>query len=134
MIFVELCPYPSRQFHLDGETVWELAQHDLGFQLAERVRRLLVGRAQPACVLVNGLAAQEQLARIDEGRLALTERRYPSVRRPERSLRHWEGRYVDDGARVPVVAFPFLRKPRTHNSNDEADQLGAHIRELIVAG
>ena len=34
--------------------------------------------------------------------------------------------------RVPLLAFPFLGKPRTHNAHVEVDQLAAAARVLIA--
>ena len=57
MIFVELCPYPSRQFSLDGPTIEQLAVDDIGFRTAAAVRSLLIEEGEPATIVVNGVAA-----------------------------------------------------------------------------
>jgi len=129
MIFLELCPYPSRQFALDGPTVEQLAIDDVGFRTAAAIRRLLIEEAAPAAILVNGVAAVEEFGRFHGASVGLTERRYPSVNRA-RSLRHWEGVYASTHGPVPVVGFPFLRKPSTHNSYADIEHLGRRIRVL----
>ena len=133
MIFVELCPYASRQFTLNGDVLSMLAEGDLGFQLAARVRRLLIEEASPALILVNGRAALTDFEHFERDRLSLEERRYASVSRPDRILWHREGRYETARGSAPVVGFPFLRKPSNHNSYAEIDQLGLMARHLITA-
>ncbi len=133
MVFVELCPYPSRQFQLSGEALEQLAREDIGFQLAARVRRVLIDTAEPAVVLVNGAATLRSLSQLDEAHLELRHRRYPSVSRPEKELWHEEGRYTPGARSVPLVGFPFLRKPQTHNSYAEIEQLGAMARGLVTS-
>jgi hypothetical protein len=134
MIFVEVCPYPSRQFQIDDFTLMALADDDLGFELAGRVRRLLIDEASPALILVNGAAAVRDFERLESGRVALRERRYESVAHHGRELWHREGHFETARRRVPVVGFPFLRKPRTHNSYAEVDQLAAMARRLVRPG
>ena len=129
MIFVELCPYPSRQFALAGPTVEQLAVDDLGFRTAAIIRRLLMEEAAPGAVLVNGIAAVSEFERLHGGQVDLTELRYPSVN-GTRSLRHWEGVHGSTHGAVPVVGFPFLRKPSTHNSYADIEELGGRVREL----
>jgi len=129
MIFVELCPYPSRQFSLDGLTIEQLAVDDIGFRTAAAVRSLLIEEAAPATILVNGVAAVTEFERFYGARFGLTERRYLAVDQT-RSLRRWEGAYPSTHGPVPVVGFPFLRKPSTHNSYADIEHLGRRIRDL----
>lgn len=129
MIFVELCPYPSRQFALAGPAIEQLAVHNIGFRTATSVRRLLMEEAAPGAVLVNGIAAVSEFERFHRGQVELIEQRYPSVN-GARSLRHWEGVYPSTHGAVPVVGFPFLRKPSTHNSYADIEELGRRVREL----
>ncbi|MBM4410418.1 MAG: hypothetical protein FJ037_03675 [Chloroflexi bacterium] len=131
MIFVELCPYASRQFTFTGPALSTLADDDLGFQLAARVRRVLIEQASPAFILVNGRPALDDFERLERDRVSLEERRYASVRRPEHTLWHKEGRYEGAGCLVPVVGFPFLRKPSNHNWYAEIDQLASMARRLL---
>jgi len=130
MIFVELCPYASRQFTLSGDTLSTLAETDLGFRLSARVRRLLIEQASPALVLVNGRAAIDDFQRLERDHVYLEERRYTSVSRPEYSLWHREGTYNTQQGSVPVIGFPFLRRPSNHNSYAEIEQLAATARHL----
>lgn len=128
MVFIELCPYPSRRFEFDGPTVQRLADEDWGFQTAARIRRLLIEDGSPAVVMVNGVAAVTEFQRLHPD-VALERRVYPSVSRG-RDLKHWEGHYGFAGKRVSVAGFPFLRKPFTHNSYEEIEQLGVMVHEL----
>lgn len=130
MVFVELCPYASRQFEIADDVVRVLGSDDIGFRVATQVRRLLVDEAKPAVVLVNGAAAVHELEVLHEDDIDWSERRYPSVAAPERTLWHKEGHWA---GKVPVVGFPFLRKPRTHNSYAEIEQLGTMARGLVTS-
>ena len=131
MIFVELCPYSSRRFDFSAEILERLARDDIGFQMSARVRQVLVEQAEPALVLVNGAAALRSIAQLDGAHLELRRRQYASVNRPEKELWHEEGRYTTDLGSAPLIGFPFLRKPRSHNSYTEIDQLGLMARALI---
>ncbi len=132
MVFVELCPYASRRFQLEQEKLQALAQEDRGFELAARVRRLLIEEAAPALVMVNGVAALVDFERFHAAEVQTRERRYPSVSRPLRELWHVEGHYrAAGGHSVPVLGFPFLRNPQTHNSYAEIEQLGVMAHALM---
>ena len=128
MVFLELCPYVSHRFKLGSETVNELSRTDDGFQVASTLRKTLIGDANPALVLVNGIRAMEDFKRIHRKGLTWSDHSYPSIDRPSTTLWHKRGAYrTPSGAVVPVIGFPFLRKPKTHNSNNELQQLGASI-------
>lgn len=131
MVFVELCPYSSRQFQLDHIALERVATDDLGFQVARQARQILIELAQPALVLVNGTAALANFESLEGDSVTLDERQYPSVGRPVHTLWHKEGVYRSAGDPVPVVGFPFLRKPSTHNSYAEIDQLAGMARALL---
>ena len=132
MVFVELCPYASRGWPFSGEDVRRLTATDLGFRLATRVRELLIEGGRPALIAVNGRDAIGGLEHAHGSKVHLAGRRsYASVHRPERTLWHSEGYYRAGDARVPLLAFPFLGKPRTHNAYVEVDQLAAAARALI---
>ena len=136
MVFVELCPYASRRFALPAETVAELSRSDPGFRTAARVRRILIEQGQPALVLVNGTAAVRDAEVVDADRLRWLEVCYESAdgtSRRGRPKRLWHKQGVYDAPRcpVPVVGFPFLKKPATHNSNAEIEQLGQLIRAFL---
>ncbi len=132
MMFIELCPYSSRAFELPDEVLHRLVTEDRGFRIAERVRHILIGVARPAVVLVNGVPAIEAFERSHGDQLELGNRLgYPSCNRAGKTLWHREGHLNTGKLRVPVVAFPFLRKPHTHNAYSEIDQLGAMARQLI---
>jgi len=47
-------------------------------------------------------------------------------------LWHLEGIYQTSAGPIPVIGLPFLRKPRTHNSNRELDQLGEYARQFTL--
>lgn len=138
MVFVELCPYASRRFVLSPKTVAELTATDPGFRTAARVRRLLIDQGHPALVLVNGRAAVADFELVEQDRLAWDEVRYDSVDGPgprgkRKQLWHKQGLYGADieATSVPVVGFPFLKKPMSHNSNAEIEQLGERIRQFL---
>ncbi len=135
MVFVELCPYGSGQFTFGGEPLMQLAAEDPGFQVVARVRHTLIREAGPALVMVNGAAAITTIQSLERGQLTVEEHPpYESIGRPGKILRHWEGHYRSPAASVPVLGFPFLRKPQTHNSYAEIAQLGAYGRALIERG
>ena len=135
LVFLELCPYSSRTFRIGASDLARLAAEDRGFRIATDVRWTLIREARPALVALNGLPCMATLEQIEAAQLSLGEpRSYESVSRRGRALWHREGRYLPEGrrpARVPVVGFPFLRKPRTHNSYDEIRQLGRYARALV---
>ena len=133
ILFVELCPYASRSFNLSPDMISQLVRSDPGFQLAARVNRLLIEDAEPAIVLVNGSGACSTFQAEFGDRLNWDYREYnSSTMRPDRKpkrLWHYEG-FIRGTADVPVVGFPFLRTPATHNSNAEIRQLSDSIRRL----
>ena len=132
MVFVESCPYSSARFARGGAVLTRLAAEDRGFQVLTRVRRVLIQEARPALVIVNGNAAVSALRRIEGERLHLDEHpRYESASKPGKLLRHWEGYLESEGASVPVLGFPFLRRHNTHNSDAEIEQLGIYARRLV---
>lgn len=129
MVFTDLCPYASRQFALRPDQAADLVANDRGFKTMAEINRLLIEQAQPAVVLVNGKDSMRAMEAVYRGKLSWREHRYPSEDNPTKILRHLQG-VLDLGAGpVPVVGFPFLRKPQTHNANVEIEQLGRCIRE-----
>lgn len=128
-IFVELCPYPSRRFALDGPTVKELMAEDAGFRTASTIRRLLIEEGAPVVIMLNGVTVVREFGNFLDAPVSLAERRYPSPTRAG-TLRHWEGVYPSPHRPVPMVGFPFLRKPSTHNSYAEIEFLGQRIRRF----
>jgi hypothetical protein len=109
---------------------------DLGFRLAAQVRRLLLDQAKPALTLVNGRLAIEDLELVERGHLDWQEVRYESIdgaamRGRIKHLRHVQGYYAALDGPVPIVGFPFLRKPASHNSNAEMLQLSRKIRDFL---
>lgn len=133
MVFVESCPYSSRQFARGGEILARLvADEDRGLQVLERVRQALIEEAHPALVLVNGNPALSTLQVLEGVRLHLEEhRRYESISKPGKPLRHSEGRLDTAGGSVPVLAIPFVPGRKTHQSHREIEQLGAYGRALL---
>ena len=132
MIFVELSPYPSREFALSADAIRRLTSVDRGYRLATRVRETLIERGQPALVVLNGLGTIEAFAQVHSDRARFDEwRHYPSVHNASRTLRHREGRYDAGASLVPLLGMPFLRKAGTHNANTEIDQLGDMARALV---
>ena len=132
MVFVELSPYPSREFALSADDIRLLTTTDRGYRVATRVREILIREGQPALVVLNGLRTVEAFAHIHRDRAQFDEwRRYSSVHDARRTLRHREGHYDAGSSRVPLLGMPFLRKARTHNADSEIDQLGDMARALV---
>ena len=135
MVFVELCPYASRQFRLAPGIIEELSRRDPGFAIAQEFRRILIDRAHPAMVLVNGVPAMQDVELLDSGRLQWHEARYLSrggrFRGTPKQLWHKQGFYAVPERSVPAIGFPFLRKAATHNSNAELQQLAEAIHAFL---
>lgn len=136
MLFVELCPYGSQKFSLSRHTVEELVRSEPGVRIAAEVRRILIEKGQPSLILVNGTEALNDFESVESERIELGEVRYESVDAPamgkkRKCLWHKQGHYHAQGRRIPLVGFPFLRSPRTHNSNAERRQLETLIREFL---
>ena len=131
MIFVEICPYVSNRFNLDWPVIKELLETDLGFRLASEINHLLIEKGEPALVLVNGNSAIVMFRHLYANELELQEVRYDSCHPPksdgkQKRLRHYCGSLHLGEKTIPVVGFPFLQTPMTHNSDQEVALLGAH--------
>ena len=112
MVFVESCPYSSEEFTFSDADLGRLATTDRGFQIVAQVRQILIREARPALVMVNGVPAVSTLQLLEPERLKLQERsRYQSISDHAKRLRHWEGHFSIGNTSVPVLGFPFLRKP-----------------------
>ena len=138
MIFVELCPYASNRFALGWPIVVELLESDLGFRLASQVNQLFIREGEPALVMINGSSAIDMVQHVYGDMLHWREVRYCSPDPPKeggepKRLRHYCGALHLEAKSVPVVGFPFLRTPMTHNSNHEIALLGDQIRECLRA-
>jgi hypothetical protein len=136
MIFVEMCPYGSQKFSLSWQTVEELQESDPGVQLAADVNRLLVERGRPALVMVNGHRAVDMFAHLYADARTWRETRYPSCDLPQAGhepkwLRHACGSLDLGHYVVPIMGFPFLRTPATHNSNAEVALLANYVRQCV---
>ncbi len=133
MVFTELIPYASRKFELDPDRVVELVRNDRGGATMARINRLLIEYARPTLILVNGNPGIKNFAAVYSDRLRWEEVRYPSVHQPTKTLRHFQG-FVQVGSRtVPVIGFPFLRKPSTHNADIEVNQLGQLVKDFLAS-
>ena len=133
MVFVELSPYPSREFALSADDIRLLTAVDRGYRIATRVREILIHEGRPALVVLNGLRTIEAFAHVHRDRARLHGwRRYASVHNARRTLRHREGHYDAGTSSVPLLGMPFLRKAGTHNANAEIDQLGDMARSLVL--
>jgi hypothetical protein len=62
MIFIELCPYASREFSISPTVLTDLGTIDVGFKISNQVRHLLIEQAGPALILVNGESAVNDFA------------------------------------------------------------------------
>jgi len=134
IIFVELCPYASQRFAVSAESIQVLVDTDEGFKLAAQVTNLLIDEAEPAIVMVNGVAAITGFESLMRRRLTWNTCAYDSVGGASggktKRLWHYEGQLA--GVRdIPAVGFPFLRTRSTHNSNLEIQQLGTVIRRFV---
>ena len=108
-----------------------MLEEDRGFSIAKQVRQLLLNEAKPALVLVNGNAAIGQFEEASGASLTWEQVSYDSESKQTKSLWHRQGS-IDAGSRkVPIIGFPFLRTPSTHNSSVEIYQLGARIGDFI---
>jgi hypothetical protein len=138
MVFVEICPYVSKKFALGWPIVAELLRSDLGFQLAAQVNGLLVQEGKPALVMVNGSSAISMFEHLYGDDLHWLEIRHDSCDAPRegrspKRLRHYCGALRLGDRHIPVVGFPFLRTPSTHNSNAEVALLGSQVLQCIRA-
>ena len=134
MVFVELCPYASPGFTWTDELA-DIARTEEGFRTAARVRDILIQKARPGLILVNGVptldAFEASYGPDMENWRAST---YPSPSRPSRNLWHMEGWVRHQSDKIPVVGFPFLRRQGTHNSNVEVHHLGLAAQRLASSG
>jgi len=101
------------------------------------VTNLLIDEAEPAIVMVNGIAAIMGFESLMRRRLTWDTCAYDSVGGASggrtKRLWHYEGQLA--GVRdIPAVGFPFLRTRSTHNSNLEIQQLGTLIRTFVADG
>ena len=131
MIFVELCPYASRRFSLSTPVVEELVGSESGFRTAAQITAILIDEARPHLLLVNGSSALANFHALYRPRLAAWDRRAYASASSGRELWHYQGILRGSAGDLPVTGFPFLRTPRTHNSNVEIDQLGTAGGEFV---
>lgn len=136
MIFAEICPYGSNQFNLSWQVVEDLLASDLGFKLAAEVNHHLIEEGHPALVMVNGVTAINMFQHLYADSLNWREIRFDSRDPPreggkQKRLRYYCGSLALDHRPVPVVGFPFLRTPRTANSDVEVAQLGSLVLQCI---
>ena len=131
MVFVELCPYASQRFNLPSLMVEELARSETGFQTAAEITAILLKEARPHLLLVNGASALANFHALYGPHLAVWESRTYASATSGRKLWHCQGILRWLGHDLPIVGFPFLRTPRTHNSHAEIDQIGTAGREFV---
>jgi hypothetical protein len=136
MVFIELCPYASRNFSLSPAILEEFVDDDVGFQIANQVRQLLIDDARPALVLVNGESAVKDFAIFGGEKLQWGRRNYQLKTKSGglKPIWHYEGIYQTKHGPVPVVGFKFLNKQANHNGHVEIDQLSDAICELVKRG
>ena len=131
MVFVELCPYASQRFNLPSLMVEELARSETGFQTAAEITAILLKEARPHLLLVNGASALANFHTLYRTRLAEWHERAYASASSGRKLWHCQGILRGLGHDLPMIGFPFLRTPRTHNSHAEIHQLGTAGREFV---
>ena len=86
--------------------------------------------------MVNGVGSINMLAHVHADALTWERLRYPSCDLPRKGrkqkwLWHYCGSLDLGHSTVPVVGFPFLKTPRTHNSNAEVALLGDYVRHCV---
>ena len=126
----ETAPYPSRVYRLSVEQARELSVDDVGGRTAVAIALAAIRGCPPAAGLTNGLRAAEVFEAVAGG-LDWHERRYPSVSKATKTLRHWEGTVESSDGPVPVFGLPHLRTQSGHNSNAEVAQLAARVAEVV---
>lgn len=126
-VFVELCPYASQSFSAKAAGILEGALEDYGVRLSRLFRQILIDKARPSLVLVNG--RPEAFERTHRNVIEWKQQNYVSNTNPHKELWHMQGWLGSEAGSIPVAGFPFLRKPRTHNSYMEISQLA---RALVV--
>src|SRR5579859_212959 len=108
IIFVELCPYASQRFAVSAESIQDLVNTDEGFKLAAQVTNLLIEEAEPAIVMVNGVAAITGFESLMGPRLTWNTCAYDSVGGASggkaKRLWHYEGHLAGVRA-IPAVGF-----------------------------
>lgn len=136
MVFVEVCPYstpkwppkqrPGAAVRWNEKTETELFTHDPGVAICSEITRILIERAEPALVMVNGSPAVRHLERVQGGKINWHRREYESAAKPGKQLWHMEGQFASS----PLLGFPQLRRMSTHNAAAEVAQLAASGRTL----
>jgi hypothetical protein len=130
MVFAELCPYASERFALGNDVLLRLYGADIGFQIEARMTEIMLRDGKPSLVLVNGNEAVAKFEATHGTDLVWRELRYESGTKPGKMLWHRQGALTVDGRAIRIAGFPFLRKPATHNSNTEIEQLAERIRAV----
>jgi hypothetical protein len=133
LVFAELCPYSSEQFYLERQVLSDLYANDVGFHVEASFVDQLLKNGKPRMVFVHGSEAIANFATLYNDRLDWNSYEYLSVDKATKKLWHMAGTINVQGKHLPVAGFPFLRKPRTHNSKTEIDQLGHLIHQTIEA-
>jgi hypothetical protein len=134
MVFAELCPYSSRTFALSESTLERLREVDIACKVEAEMVDLMLAEGQPGLVLVNGNDAVQHFAATFGEALSWEQKTYVSEFKPGKNLWHMEGMLRADGRMTPVIGFPFLKKPATHNATVEIEQLARFARALVGAG
>ena len=95
----------------------ELARSETGFQTAAEITAILLKEARPHLLLVNGTSALANFHALYRTRLAEWHKQAYASASSGRKLWHCQGILRGLGHDLPIVGFPFLRTPRTHNSH-----------------
>ena len=120
----EIIPYSSHQY---APGTFTAMSDDVGNAFAREVAVTAITECPPVAVVANGLDSAEAAAAWLPLDAPVTEYRYESVSRPNRTLRHWQSSMTVDGRSVPFAGFPFMRTQGGHNSYDEVRQLAREI-------
>ena len=133
IVFAELCPYASRSFSLTPDALRSLREKDIGCRVEAEMTEMMLRQGAPRLLLVNGNRAIEHFELSYGEFLSWEVREYVSEARVDRKLWHMQGALREGGRSIPVLGFPFLRKPRTHNATVEIEQLGRYGADLVGA-
>jgi hypothetical protein len=131
LVFVELCPYASDSFALSPETLVQMRDQDVACQVEAQMTAIMLRDGRPGLILVNGNDATNNFDAVYGGSLQWEWLTYASASKPGKMLWDKPGHLTVGDRTIAIAGFPFLRKPATHNSGIEIDQLAERISGLL---
>ena len=132
LVFTQICPYTFGRFEPPLSTIRTVVRRDIGCLTAASVGRILVEKARPKLILVNGSPTVLEFDAIYGSNLSWEEKQYPSESHPHLKLWHREGYWKTEQGAIPVVGIPLLGTQGSHDSALERKQLNTAIRELVT--